>query len=142
MNCWSSWAFIFSARLDESIKALGLEVLRTPVASPRANAIYERVIGTIRRECLDWLILLSEEHLRSILKEWVSHYNGSRVHKRLGPDDPDTPKNSRVTRKAEHRHHLAVGMLVLAKRIPGGFAPRFDRRVEETVGYGQLADTM
>lgn len=56
---------IYARRLDDSIEALGLEVLRAPVASPKANAICERVIGTIR-ECLDWMIPLSEAHLRSI----------------------------------------------------------------------------
>ena len=58
--------------LDDSIKALGVEVLRSPVASPKANALCERVIGTARRECLDWLIPLSEAHLRAILKCWVT----------------------------------------------------------------------
>jgi putative transposase len=50
---------IFSKQLDDSIEALGLEVLRSPVASPKANSICERVIGTIRRECLDWMIPMS-----------------------------------------------------------------------------------
>ena len=59
---------IFARSLDESIKNLGLTVLKSPPHSPKANAICERVIGTIRRECLDWLIPLSELHLRSILK--------------------------------------------------------------------------
>jgi len=66
---------IFSKHLDDSIEALGLEVLRSPAASPKANSICERVIGTIRRECLDWMIPMSEAHLRAILKEWVTHYN-------------------------------------------------------------------
>jgi putative transposase len=51
---------IFAKHLDESIKALGVDVLRSPVASPKANSICERVIGTIRRECLDLMIPLSE----------------------------------------------------------------------------------
>ena len=50
---------IFAKHLDDSIRALGVEVLRSPVASPKANAICERVIGTARRECLDWLIPVS-----------------------------------------------------------------------------------
>jgi transposase InsO family protein len=50
--------------LDESVQRLGLRVLKSPPRSPTANAICERVIGTIRRECLDWLIPLSEAHLR------------------------------------------------------------------------------
>ena len=75
---------IFAKHLDESIRALGIEVLRSPVASPKANAICERVIGTIRRECLDWLIPISEAHLRAILKEWVAHYTGGNVMVRWG----------------------------------------------------------
>ena len=59
---------IFAKRLDESVKALGLSVLKSPPRSPKANAICERVIGTIRRECLDWMIPISEGHLRAILK--------------------------------------------------------------------------
>ena len=51
---------IFARHLDDSIRALGLAVLRSPFSSPKANAICERVIGTIRRECLDWMIPMSE----------------------------------------------------------------------------------
>ena len=54
---------IFARHLDDSIRALGLAVLRSPFSSPKANAICERVIGTIRRECLDWMIPMSEAHL-------------------------------------------------------------------------------
>jgi transposase InsO family protein len=76
---------IFAKHLDDSIRALGMEVLRSPLASPKANSVCELVIGTIRRECLDWMIPLSETHLRSILKAWVAHYNRGRPHSRLGP---------------------------------------------------------
>jgi len=54
---------IFAEHLDESVKRLGIRVLKSPPRCPKANAICERVIGTIRRECLDWLIPLSESHL-------------------------------------------------------------------------------
>ena len=50
------------------------------IASPKANAICERLIGTIRRECLDWMIPVSEAHLRSILRAWRTHYNRGRPH--------------------------------------------------------------
>jgi putative transposase len=66
---------IFAQHVDESIAKLGVTVLKSPPRSPTANAICERVIGTVRRECLDWLIPLSESHLRSILKSWIPHYN-------------------------------------------------------------------
>ena len=89
---------IFAKHLDDSIRALGIEVLRSPIASPKANSICERVIGTIRRECLDWMIPLSEVHLRSILKVWVEHYNRGRPHSRLGPGVPDPPRPPRSSR--------------------------------------------
>jgi putative transposase len=111
---------IFAKRLDASIRALGMEVLRSPVASPKANSICERVIGTIRRECLDWMIPLSEAHLRSILKSWVEHYNRGRPHSMLGPGVPDPPRGAAVVPKSESRYRLAAGALVLAKSVLGG----------------------
>jgi putative transposase len=89
---------IFAKHLDDSIKVLGIEVLRSPIASPKANAICERVIGTIRRECLDWLIPTSAGHLRTILLEWMKHYNGGRPHRSLGPGVPDPPRQRRYSR--------------------------------------------
>ena len=111
---------IFAKHLDDSIKALGLEVLQSPFASPKANSICERVIGTIRRECLDWMIPMSEAHLRSILREWVTHYNGGRPHSALGPGVPDPPRDSEQVPKSASRHGLAAGVLVLAKSVLGG----------------------
>jgi Integrase core domain len=56
-----------------------------PAARPEGKRDCERVIGTIQRECLAWLIPLSESHLRSIPESWVGHYNGGRSHMSLGP---------------------------------------------------------
>jgi len=75
---------IFSLSLDRELESFGLRVLRTPVRAPQANAYCERLVGTIRRECLDFLIPLSESHLRMMLKEWVRHYNQGRPHMSLG----------------------------------------------------------
>jgi putative transposase len=111
---------IFAKRLDDSIRALGLEVLRSPISSPKANAICERLIGTIRRECLDWMIPMSEAHLRSILRVWSAHYNGGRPHSALGPGVPDPPAKSAQVSKSESRHRLAAGALVLAKTVLSG----------------------
>ena len=66
---------IFSAEVDDALAAFGLKILRTPVQAPKANAYCERLIGSMRRECLDWVIPLNEKHLRRILREWVVHYN-------------------------------------------------------------------
>jgi transposase InsO family protein len=111
---------IFARHLHDSIRALGVEVLRSPIASPKANSIAERVIGTIRRECLDWMIPLSEVHLRAILAEWVTHYNGARVHSALGPGVPDPPDPSALFPKSKSRHRLAAGAFVRVRSVLGG----------------------
>jgi transposase InsO family protein len=90
----------------------------SPENSPLANSICERVIGTVRRECLDWLIPLSESHLRSILKEWVGHYNGARPHAALGPGIPDPPATTPTTQKSRHR--LGRQVAVRARSVLGG----------------------
>ena len=111
---------IFARHLDDSITALGLEVLRSPFASPKANAICERVIGTIRRECLDWMIPISEAHLRSILREWVAHYNGGRPHSVLGPGVPGPPTGFDCVPNPEPRRLWTPGALVHAKSLLSG----------------------
>jgi putative transposase len=82
--------------VDGAITSMGLRVLKTPVRTPQANAYCERLIGTIRRECLDWLIPLHEQHLRRTLTAWVAHYNRGRPHTSLGPGMPEAaPEQSR-----------------------------------------------
>ena len=111
---------IFAKHLDDSIRALGLTVLQSPFGSPKANAICERVIGTIRRECLDWVIPLSEAHLRSILREWVAHYNGGRPHSALGPGIPGPPAALMLGMKPESRHRWMRGASVRVTSVLGG----------------------
>ena len=111
---------IFAKHLDSSIRALGLAVLRSPFASPKANSICERVIGTIRWECLDWMIPMSEAHLRWILRRWANHYNTGRPHSTLGPGVPDPPNGSERVQFPKCRHRLAAGALVLARSVLGG----------------------
>ena len=111
---------IFARRLNESIEALGVNVLKSLLHSPKANAICERVIGKIRRECLDWLIPLSESHLRSILTSWVEHYNRARPHSSLGPGVPDPPGILAMVQKVKSRHRLGEDVAVLAKSVLDG----------------------
>jgi transposase InsO family protein len=82
---------IYSDAVDRTLEAMGLEVLKTPARVPQANSFCERVIGTVRRECLDFVIPLTEQHLRVILREWIAHYNRGRPHSSLGPGLPDPP---------------------------------------------------
>ena len=111
---------IFARSLDDSISNLGLTVLKSPPHSPKANAICERVIGTIRRECLDWLIPLSESHLRSILKSWVGHYNHGRPHMALGPGVPDPPSAVAQLATQLSRHRIGEHLMVHVRSVLGG----------------------
>jgi transposase InsO family protein len=86
---------IYSKELDRSVRALGVRVLRTPYCSPQATSYCERLIGSIRRECLDFLILISEHHLRRILKEWKTHYNQGPPHSSCGFMVSTTVKSQR-----------------------------------------------
>ncbi|MGH8319132.1 MAG: integrase core domain-containing protein [Steroidobacteraceae bacterium] len=110
---------IFAEHLDESITRLGVRVLKSPPRSPTANSICERVIGTIRRECLGWLIPLSESHLRSILKSWITHYNTGRPHMALGPGLPDSPADVDHLQPVS-RHRRGESYTVRADPILGG----------------------
>ena len=109
---------IFSRDLDASIHALGIDVLRSAPHCPKVNALCERVIGTLRRECLDWVIPLSETHLRRLLKSWVDHYNRGRPHMALGPGIPDPP--SITLHKSQSRHRRGESYTVRADSNLGG----------------------
>jgi transposase InsO family protein len=111
---------IFAKALDDSIERLGLKIIKSPICSPTANAICERLVGTIRRECLDWLIPISEAHLRLLLKEWGIHYNRSRPHMALGPGVPDPPTVTSRPSTRPSRHRIVEGLTVRAKSILGG----------------------
>jgi transposase InsO family protein len=108
---------IYSEGLDRTLAAMGLTILRTPVQAPKANAFCERLVGTIRRECLDFLIPLTESHLRDIMTRWVTHYNRGRPHSSLGPGLPDPPPDRVV---APNGHQLPDGHRVVATPILGG----------------------
>ena len=73
-------------------RAIGIETVLTPVRAPQANAIAERLVGTLRRECLDHLIILGEGHLRRILREYVAYYNATRPNLTLGGVPPNGPR--------------------------------------------------
>jgi putative transposase len=66
----------FSATLDETLESWGIHVLRSPVRMPTANAHCERLVGSILRECLDYVVPLNSSHSRRTLREWACHYNG------------------------------------------------------------------
>jgi transposase InsO family protein len=79
---------LFPESFDTVFRSEGLRVIRTPVRAPRANSICERVIGSLRRECLDWILILRRRQLEGVLREYVLHYNTHRPHRALGLKAP------------------------------------------------------
>ncbi|MDB5059459.1 MAG: Integrase catalytic region, partial [Chloroflexi bacterium] len=67
----------------------GIELLRTPYRAPLANAVCERFLGTLRRECLDHVIIISERQLWRALREYVAYFNSARPHQGVGHQLPD-----------------------------------------------------
>jgi transposase InsO family protein len=70
----------FTCAFDEVFAGNGMRIIKTPVRSPRANSFAERYVGTLRRECLDHLLIYGARHLRQILAEYARHYNDHRPH--------------------------------------------------------------
>jgi len=70
------------------VKTLGIEELKTAIRSPWQNSYCERLIGSIRRECLDHIIVVNEQHLRRVLRSYVDYYHSSRTHQSLDNDSP------------------------------------------------------
>src|ERR1022692_371508 len=86
----------FTASFDAVFQATGTRILRTAVQAPRMNAICERLVGTLRRELLDRVLILGEGHLRAVLAEYQAHYNTARPHQgiaqRVPDDELDAPR--------------------------------------------------
>jgi putative transposase len=70
----------FTTAFDQVLVGNGTRIIKTPARSPRANSFAERYVGTLRRECLDHLLVYGERHLRRTLTEYARHYNEHRPH--------------------------------------------------------------
>jgi len=80
---------VYGADFDARMGRVGMRGIRTPVMAPRANAVAERMVGTFRRECLDHMIVLNEQQLQSLLREFVAYYNRDRPHRSLALRTPE-----------------------------------------------------
>jgi putative transposase len=78
----------FTAAFDAVFAGANIRIIRTPVRAPRTNAITERWIGTLRRECLDHLLITGPRHLAAVLREYLRHYNWHRPHRSLDLQPP------------------------------------------------------
>jgi transposase InsO family protein len=98
----------FITAFDAVFAGANIGIIRSPVRAPRANAIAERWIGTLRRECLDHLLITGPRHLGLVLKEYVEHYNTHRPHRSLDQHPPAgrTPPPSGTTVRRLRRDRL------------------------------------
>jgi transposase InsO family protein len=80
---------IYGVEFERALEAMGIADTRTAKRSPWQNSYCERVIGTIRRECTDHVIVFSEDHLRRVLRKYAEYYNTARTHQSLDGDAPD-----------------------------------------------------
>jgi putative transposase len=106
---------IFCSAITQSIESLGLHPQRTALQSPWQNGTAERFVGTVRRELLDHVVVLSEDHLRRLLREYVEYYNAERVHSSIA----DAPQGRACEAKPSASSHV--------KRLPrvGGLHGRY-----------------
>ena len=79
---------VYGRDFRKRARRIGIDAISTPIHAPKANAIAERVIGTLRRVCLDQLIVFDEQHLRTVLTEFVQYCNQERPHRTLGLQTP------------------------------------------------------
>jgi transposase InsO family protein len=79
----------FCGPFDEVLRSEGIDIIRTPVKSPKANAFAERAVKTLRHEVLDWTLILSRRHLDRVLASYVRHYNAERPHRGIDLRTPE-----------------------------------------------------
>jgi putative transposase len=96
----------YTASFDAVFTSEGIQIVRTPIQAPRANAICERWIGTLRRKCTDHLLIYGERHLRQVLTEYLAHYNQHRPHRALGCRPPQPPPASLPAQRFRRRRIL------------------------------------
>jgi transposase InsO family protein len=105
----------FTAAFDEVFRSDGIRTIRTPVRAPRANAFIERWIGTVRRECLDRLLVVNRRHLERVLPAYIRHYNEHRPHRSLHQQPPieEPPPGSETDVTLDHvrRRDLLGGLI-------------------------------
>jgi transposase InsO family protein len=107
----------FPRAFDDVFRSEGVRVVRAPYRAPRAKAHAERWVRTVRRECVDWLLVLGRRHLERVLHEYVDHYNAARPHRALDLQTPAPPSPARP----------AVGEIIRRDRL-GGLLHEYERR--------------
>ena len=103
-----------TAAFDEVFRSDGIRTIRTPVRAPRANAFIERWIGTVRRECLDRILIADRRHLERVLPAYIRHYNEHRPHRSLHqrpPTEAPPPGSEAVGLDSVQRRDVLGGLI-------------------------------
>ena len=103
----------YTTSFDAVFHAEGIITVKTPIQAPRANAICERWIGTLRRECTDRLLIYHVRHLRAVLTEYLAHYNQHRPHRALHrrPPQPLQPPPANLPANRIRRRRILHGLI-------------------------------
>ncbi|HZA27549.1 MAG TPA: integrase core domain-containing protein [Actinomycetota bacterium] len=108
----------FSGTFDEVFRTEGLTVVKTPIRAPRANAFAERWVGTVRRECLDHVLIFGRRHLQRVLHTYAEHYNRARPHRGIDLRPPDAaPRLARSAETRIHRRDVLGGLIHEYERV-------------------------
>ena len=102
----------FTATFDAVFQAAGIRVIRSAIQAPRINSYAKRFVGTLRRECLDHVLILGERHLRSVLADYARHYNGHRPHQGLQQEPPQREPGHCVDITARIERGQVLGGLI------------------------------
>ncbi len=102
----------YSCPFDEVFRSEGVRIVKTPVRAPRANAIAERFVRTVRAECLDWLLILNRRHLEGVLRVYVDHYNRERPHRALELRPPELDERRERSPEGKIRRRDQLGGLI------------------------------
>jgi transposase len=103
----------FTATFDAVFAAVDIRIIKTPVRAPRANAIAERFVGSIRRELLDRLLIINQQHAAAVPRAFERHYNDHRPHRTLGQAAPLRSLTHRIPTAVDHiRRHDRLGGLI------------------------------
>ena len=112
----------FTTSFDAVFQAVGTRILHTAVQAPRMNAICERLVGTLRREILDRVLIMGEAHLRAVLAEYQVHYNTARPHQGIAQRVPGSEHDGgHLTAAGPDRERI------IRKPVPGGLINEYER---------------
>ncbi len=100
----------FGPCFEHAVEGTGIDLIHTPPYAPKANSICERFIGSVRRECLDHILILSEKHVRRVIREYSAFFNHARPHQGIDQQIPIPPYDVSLP---EYAHRQVIGIPIL-----------------------------